>query len=155
MDNFLRANNATDVDSMYGKEVYFTIFPDEPEGHFVYKGTQLGYGAYGKNPDHKTFCVYVDRGDGYRFVDYFQDKCFKSKEDYEEFKRQRKEKCDDYYTVDWLSKILDREEGHIDVKVKVGDMVYPIGGVADQAKSIKEPAFVLKADVEKGMTWTK
>ena len=155
MDNFLSANNATDVDSMYGKEVYFTIFPDEPEGHFVYKGTQLGYGAYGKNPDHKTFCVYVDRGDGYRFVDYFQDKCFKSKEDYEEFKRQRKEKCDDYYTVDWLSKILDREEGHIDVKVKVGDMVYPIGGVADQAKSIKEPAFVLKADVEKGMTWTK
>ena len=99
--------------------------------------------------------MYVDRGDGYRFVDYFQDKCFKSKEDYEEFKRQRKEKCDDYYTVDWLSKILDREEGHIDVKVKVGDMVYPIGGVADQAKSIKEPAFVLKADVEKGMTWTK
>ena len=155
MDNFLRANNATDVDSMYGKEVYFTIFPDEPEGHFVYKGTQLGYGAYGKNPDHKTFCVYVDRGDGYRFVDYFQDKCFKSKEDYEEFKRQRKEQCDDYYTMDWLSKILDREEGHIDVKVKVGDMVYPIGGVADQAKSIKEPAFVLKADVEKGMTWTK
>lgn len=155
MDNFLRANNATDVDSMYGKEVHFTIFPDEPEGHFVYKGTLLGYGAYGKNPDHKTFCVYVDRGDGYRFVDYFQDKCFKSKEDYEEFKRQRKEKCDDYYTVDWLSKILDGEERHIDVKVKVGDMVYPIGGVADQAKSIKEPAFVLKADVEKGITWTK
>ena len=155
MENFLRVNKAIDINAMYGKEVYLTIFPDEPEGHFIYKGTLLGYGAYGKNPEHKTFCVYVDRGDGYRFVDYFQDKCFKSKEDYEEFKRQRKEKCDDYYTVDWLSKILDREEGHIDVKVKVGDMVYPIGGVADQAKSIKEPAFVLKADVEKGMTWTK
>ncbi len=155
MDNFLRVNNVIDVNSMYGKEVYFTIFPDEPEGHFVYKGILLGYGAYGKNLNHKTFCVYVDRGDGYRFVDYFQDKCFKSKEDYEEFMQQRKEKCDDYYTVDWLSKILDGEEGHIDVKVKVGDMVYPIGGVADQAKSIKEPAFVLKADTEKGMTWAK
>ena len=34
-------------------------------------------------------------------------------------------------------------------------MVYPIVGVADQSKSIKEPAFVLKADTEKGKIWEK
>ena len=96
MDNFLRIYNVAEVDSMYGKEVYFSIFPDEPEGHFVYKGTLLGYGAYGKNPVHKTFCVYVDRGDGYWFVDYLLDQCFKSREDYEEFKRQRKEKDENF-----------------------------------------------------------
>ena len=134
MENFLRVNKAIDINAMYGKEVYLTIFPDEPEGHFIYKGTLLGYGAYGKNPEHKTFCVYVDRGDGYSVVDYFQDKCF---------------------TVERLSRILDGEENYIDVKVKVGDMVYPIVGVADQSKSIKEPAFVLKADTEKGKIWEK
>lgn len=155
MDNFLRIYNVAEVDSMYGKEVYFTIFPDEPEGHFVYKGTLLGYGAYGKNPVHKTFCVYVDRGDGYWFVDYLLDQCFKSREDYEEFKRQRKEKCKEYFTVDRLSKILDGEEEHIEVKVKVGDMVYPIGGVVDQAKSIKVPSFVLNADAERGKVWER
>lgn len=69
MENFLRVNKAIDINAMYGKEVYLTIFPDEPEGHFIYKGTLLGYGAYGKNPEHKTFCVYVDRGDGYSFDD--------------------------------------------------------------------------------------
>lgn len=155
MGNFLRVNKAIDINAMYGKEVYLTIFPDEPEGHFIYKGTLLGYGAYGKNPEHKTFCVYVDRGDGYSFVDYFQDKCFKSKEDFEKFKRQRKEKYEDSFTVERLSRILDGEENYIDVKVKVGDMVYPIVGVADQSKSIKEPAFVLKADTEKGKIWEK
>lgn len=155
MNNFLRIYNVVNVDSMYGKEVYFTIFPDEPEGHFIHKGKLLGYGAYGKNPDHKTFCVYVDRGDGYSFVDYFSDKCFKSKEDYEKFKRQRKEKCEDCFSVDRLSKILDGEEGHIEVKVKVGEMVYPVGGVVDQAKSIKEPAFVLNVDTENGRAWER
>ena len=155
MDNFLRIYNVAEVDSMYGKEVYFSIFPDEPEGPFVYKGTLLGYGAYGKNPDHKTFCVYVDRGDGYWFVDYLLDRCFKSREDYEAFKRQTKEKCNEYFTVDRLSKILDGEEGHIEVKVKVGDMVYPIGGVVDQAKSIKVPSFVLNADAERGKVWER
>ena len=155
MDNFLRIYNVAEVDSMYGKEVYFSIFPDEPEGHFVYKGTLLGYGAYGKNPDHKTFCVYVDRGDGYWFVDYLLDRCFKPREDYEEFKRQRKEKCKEYFTVDRLSKILDGEEGHIEVKVKVGDMVYPIGSVVDQAKSIKVPSFVLNADAGRGKVWER
>lgn len=34
MENFLRANNVADVNAMYGKEVYVTIFPDEPEGAF-------------------------------------------------------------------------------------------------------------------------
>lgn len=153
MCNFLKVNNAADVSSMYGKEVYLTIFPDEPEGQFIYKGVLLGYGAYGKNPNHKTFCVYVDRGDGYRFVDYFRDECFKSKEDYEEFKNQRKEKRDDYFTVDRLSKILDGEEGHIDVKVKVGGRVYPVCGIADQAKTVREPALVLKADTERETGW--
>ena len=47
MENFLRVNKAIDINAMYGKEVYLTIFPDEPEGHFIYKGTLLGYGAYG------------------------------------------------------------------------------------------------------------
>lgn len=155
MENFLRANNVADVNAMYGKEVYFTIFPDEPEGHFIYKGTLLGYGAYGKNPEHKTFCVYVDRGDGYSFVDYFQDKCFKPREEFEKFKRQKKEKCEDSFTVERLSRILDGEENYIDVKVKVGDMVYPIVGVVDQAKSVKEPAFILNADTEKGKAWVK
>ena len=88
-------------------------------------------------------------------MDYFQDKCFKSKEDFEKFKRQRKEKYEDSFTVERLSRILDGEENYIDVKVKVGDMVYPIVGVADQSKSIKEPAFVLKADTEKGKIWEK
>lgn len=155
MDNFLRIYNVAEVDSMYGKEVYVTMFPDEPERHFIYKGTLLGYGAYGKNPEHKTFCVYVDRGDGYMFVDYFLNQCFKSREDYEEFKRRRKEKCEDCFTVDRLRKILDGEEGHIEVKVKVGDMVYPIDGVVDQAKSIKVPVFVLNVDVEKGSVWER
>ena len=107
MENFLRVNNVADVNVMYGKEVYVTIFPDEPEGHFIYKGTLLGYGAYGKNPEYKTFCVYVDRGDGYSFVDYFQDKCFKSRVDFEEFKRRKKEKSEDSFTVERLSRILD------------------------------------------------
>lgn len=155
MENFLRANNVTDVNAMYGKEVYVTIFPDESEGHFIYKGTLLGYGAYGKNPEHKTFCVYVDRGDGYSFIDYFRDKCFKSREDFEGFKRQRKEKCGDSFTVERLSRILDGEENYIDVKVKVGDVVYPIAGVVDQAKSVKEPAFILNAGTEKGKLWEK
>lgn len=155
MDNFLRIYNVVKVESMYGKEVYITIFPDEPEGHFIYKGMLLGYGAYGKNPEYKTFCVYVDRGDGYWFVDYFLDRCFKPREDYEEFKRRRKEKCGDCFTVDRLSKILDGEEGHIEVKVKVGDMVYPICGVVDQAKSIKVPALVLNTDGGKGRRWER
>lgn len=155
MENFLRVNNVMDVDVMYGKEVYLTIFPDEPEGNYIYKGTLLGYGAYKKNPEYKTFCVYVDRGDGYSFVDYFQDRCFKSKEDYEQFKRQRKEKCKDSFSVDRLSRILDGEEDHIEVKVKVGDMVYPVSGVVDQAKTVKEPAFVLKVDAEKGRLWER
>lgn len=150
MYNFLKVNNAADVNSMYGKEVYFT---NSPDGNFIYRGVLLGYGAYGKNPDHKTFCVYVNRGDGYSFVDYFPDKYFKSKEDYEEFNRQKAEKCEDCYTVDRLGKILNGEERHIDVKVKVGDKVYPICGVADQAKSVREPAFVLKADTEKETEW--
>lgn len=154
MDNFLRVNNVTDVNVMYGKDVYVTIFPDEPEGHFIYKGTLLGYGAYGKNTEHKTFCVYVDRGDGYSFVDYFHDKCFKSREDFEEFKQQKKEN-EDSFTVERLRRILDGEENYIDVKVKVGDMVYPIVGVVDQAKSVKEPAFILNADTEKGKVWEK
>ena len=144
MENFLRVNNVADVNVMYGKEVYVTIFPDEPEGHFIYKGTLLGYGAYGKNPEYKTFCVYVDRGDGYSFVDYFQDKCFKSRVDFEEFKRRKKEKSEDSFTVERLSRILDGEENYIEVKVKVADMVYQIAGVADQAKSVKVPAFVLR-----------
>lgn len=155
MDNFLRVNNVTDVNFMYGKEVYLTLFPDESKEHFIYKGTLLGYGAYGKDPEHKTFCVYVDRGDGYRFVDFFRDRCFKAKDDYYEFVRSRKEKCSDIYTVERLKKILNLEEDHIDVKVKVGDMVYPVNGMADQAKSVKEPAFVLKVDVEKVMAWEK
>ncbi len=155
MDNFLKVDNVTDIDSMYGKEVYFTNFPDEPEGHFIYRGTLLGYGAYGKKPDYKLFCVYVDRGDGYWFVDYIQDRCFKSREDYETFKQQRKEKNEGCFTVDRLRKILNGEEGHIDVKVKVGDIVYPICSVVDQAKSIKEPAFVFKANTEKGREWER
>lgn len=153
MKKFLEIYNVEKPDDMYGKDVFLTIFPDESEGHFVYKGTLLGYGAYGSNPEHKTFCVYVDRGDTYRFVDYFQDGCFKSKEDYEAFRKQRKEKCDDGYTVDRLRKIADLEEEHIKVLVKAGDMVYPVNGVASVAKSIKEPAFVLKADVENGKKW--
>ena len=88
-------------------------------------------------------------------MDYLLDRCFKSREDYEEFKRQRKEKCKEYFTVDRLSKILDGEEEHIEVKVKVGDMVYPIGGVVDQAKSIKVPSFVLNADAERGKVWER
>lgn len=153
MQNFLKRNKVENVDAMYGKEVYITIFPDEPEGHFIYKGTLLGYGAYGPDPEHKTFCVYVDRGDTSQFVDYFRDGCFRSKEEYEAFKAQRKEKCDDGYTVDRLKKIAEFEEEHIKVLVKVGDMVYPVNGVTDRAKSIKEPAFVLKADVENGEEW--
>ena len=155
MENFLRVNNVADVNVMYGKEVYVTIFPDEPEGHFIYKGTLLGYGAYGKNPEYKTFCVYVDRGDGYSFVDYFQDKCFKSRVDFEEFKRRKKEKSEDSFTVERLSRILDGEENYIEVKVKVADMVYPIAGVADQAKSVKVPAFVLRVDTERGRACEK
>ena len=153
MENFLKVNNVEDVGLMYGKEVYITIFPDEPEGHFIYKGTLLGYGAYGENPDHKTFCVYVDRGDGYRFVDYFRDKCFRSREEYEEFIRQRKEKDRNVYTVDKLIRILGYKERHIDVKVKVGNMVYPINGIQEQTESVSEPAFVLTVDVESGMQW--
>lgn len=155
MDNFLRVNNVADVNVMYGKEVYLTIFPDESEGHFIYKGTLLGYGAYGKDTERKTFCVYVDRGDGYRFVDFFQDNCFRTKEDFEEFKRHRKEKYSDSFTVERLRGILDGEENYIDIKVKVGDMVYPIVAVVDQAKSVMEPAFVLKADTEKGSVWER
>lgn len=153
MDNFLRVNNALDVNAMYGKEVYFSLFPNEEKKHFVYKGKLLGYGAYGTNPEYKTFCVYVDRGDGYRFVEYLQDACFKAKEDYEEFKRQRKEERKDSYTVNRLKKILEYEEDYIEVKVKIGDALYPITGITYQAKSIKEPACVLKANAEKGRKW--
>lgn len=153
MDNFLRMNNAESVDSMYGKEVYFTLFPNDSEKHFVYKGVLLGYGAYGTDPDHKTFCVYVDRGDGYRFVDYFRDECFKSKEEYEEFIRRRKEECETGYTVKKLKNIMDIREEHIDVYVKVGDMVYPVNGIAEMAKSVKEPAFVIRANAKEGKEW--
>ena len=61
MKKFLEIYNVEKPDDMYGKDVFLTIFPDESEGHFVYKGTLLGYGAYGSNPEHKTFCVYVDK----------------------------------------------------------------------------------------------
>lgn len=152
MENFMKMNNVTDVDSMYGKEVYVTIFPNKLEENFIYKGTLLGYGAYGKNSEQKTFCVYVDRGDGYSFLDYFLDECFKSREDYEEFKKQREEQHGEFITVGRLSKILDGEESYIEVKVKVGDVVYPISGIADQAKTVMEPALILKAETEKGKT---
>lgn len=155
MENFMKMNNVADVDSMYGKEVYVTISPDKPDGSFIYKGTLLGYGAYGKNPKQKTFCVYVDRGDGYSFLDFFLDQCFKSREDYEEFRQQRKEQHGEFITVDRLSKILDGEESHIEVKVKVGDEVYPISGITDQAKTVMEPALILKAETEKGKAWEK
>lgn len=153
MDNFLKKNEAENVDSMYGKEVYVSLFPDEEKEQFVYKGILLGYGAYGSNPAYKTFCVYVNRGDGYRFIDYFQDKCFKSKEEFEAFKRKRKEKTDRGYTVERLMRIMQLEESHIEVQVKVGDMVYPVNGIADQAASIQIPAFVVKADMENGKEW--
>ena len=97
--------------------------------------------------------MYVDRVDGYSFVDYFQDKCFKSKEEFETFKRKRKEKTDRGYTVERLMQIMQLEESHIEVRVKVGDMVYPVNGIADQAASIQIPAFVVKADMENGKEW--
>ena len=78
-----------------------------------------------------------------------------TREEFEKFKRQKKEKCEDSFTVERLSRILDGEENYIDVKVKVGDMVYPIVGVVDQAKSVKEPAFILNVDMEKGKVWEK
>lgn len=152
MKNFLEKNNVESVDVMYGKEVYFSLFPDD-ESKYIYKGKLLGYGAYGKNPEHKTFCIFVERGDGYRFVDYFMDRCFKSKAEYEAFTTEQKEKNDPCYSVDRLIAIAKLEQDHIPVKVKVGEMVYPVCGIAEQAKSVKEPAFVLKADMEEGEWW--
>lgn len=154
MENFLKVNSVENVDSMYGKEVYVTLFPDKAKEQFIYKGRLLGYGAYGTNPEHKTFCVHVDRGDRYQFIDYFRDGCFRSKDEYEDFKRRRKEKCPDGYTVSRLASIMENEEKHIEVHVKVGNMVYPVNGIADQAASIKIPAFVLKADMKNGKEWS-
>ena len=153
MEKFLKANSVSNVESMYGKEVYVTYTPDIVGGETIYKGTLLGYGAYGYDPEQKTFCVYIDRGDAFRFVDYFSDGCFRSKKEFEEFKERTKETCDECYTISMLMSIMKHEEKYIKVNVKVGNMVYPVQGIAELAKSVKEPAFVLKADVENGKEW--
>lgn len=150
MNNFLSKNKAENVDSMYGKEVYFTLFPNNKDRHFIYSGELLGYGAYGQDPEYKTFCIYVDRGDCYRFVDYFQDGRFVTKEEFEKFKEEEREKEKGCISLGRLMQIAKLEEEHIDVKVKVGGLVYPICGITEQAKTIKVPAFVLKADEESG-----
>lgn len=152
MHNFLIKNGAGCVSDMYGKEVYFTLFPDGKAEHFIYKGKLLGYGAYGPNPEYKTFCIHVDRGDGYFFVDYFQDGCFVAKEEFENFKTEKKKS--DYFTVGRLAEIAKEEEDYIVVKVKVGDMTYQVCGIAEQARSEKVPAFVLKVNVDEGERWT-
>lgn len=151
MDNFLSKNGTESVEAIYGKEVYFTLFPDK--GGIIYKGTLLGYGAYGDAPDHKTFCINVYRGDGYSFIDYFSDGCFKSKAEYEEYVNQ--EVKSSHITVGHIKSVCEVEEKHIPVKVKVGDMVYPIIGYAQQVEEIREPAFVLKANKAEGKEWRK
>jgi len=50
-----------------GSEVYVTV----SGGHY-YRATLLGYGAYGSDPNYKTYCVQVHREDGYSFTDYFR-----------------------------------------------------------------------------------
>lgn len=54
------------LENMLGKTVYVTV-----SGSHFYKGKLLGYGAYGDNPNHKTFCVQVFKENGASFVDYF------------------------------------------------------------------------------------
>ena len=49
-------------------EVFVTV-----SGEIYYKARLLGYGAYGKNPCHKTYCVEIFKEDGRRFVDFFVD----------------------------------------------------------------------------------
>lgn len=63
---------------LLGKEVYVTV-----SGGYYYKAILLGYGAYGSNPNHKTFCVQVIKDNGNTFVDYFS-KIY-SKEDYDKW----------------------------------------------------------------------
>lgn len=149
MDNFLSKNRTESIEAFYGKEVYFTLFPDK-DG-IIYKGNLLGYGAYGNTPDYKTFCINVHRGDSYSFIDYFTDGCFKSKAEYEEY--VNREVKSSHITVSHIKSVCEVEEKYIPVKVKIGDMVYPIVGYANQAPSIREPAFILKANKEDGEKW--
>lgn len=158
MKNFLEVNHVDNVESMYGKEVYFTLSP-KPNEYYVYKGKLISYGAYGIDgvygigPECKNFCVQVQRGDGCLFVDYVCDGCFVEKEKYEEFK-QWKNKTQSYgYKADELSSLLAKEEGYLDVLVNVGGRIYPIVNVTVPPRSVKEPAIVLVADIESEYGW--
>lgn len=82
MKNFLKVNHVNNVESMYGRTVYFTLSPNDSDGG-IFEGKLLGYGAYGSNPECKKFCVGMDRDYGLMRVNYFSDECFKSKEEYE------------------------------------------------------------------------
>lgn len=44
-----------------------------PGGGIFYKGRLLGYDSYGGNPSYKTYCVEVQKENGYKFVDFFRD----------------------------------------------------------------------------------
>ena len=54
------------IKSVLGKTVYVS-----PSGGYYYKAIILGYGAYGTDPEYKTYCVKVIKENGTAFVDYF------------------------------------------------------------------------------------
>lgn len=68
-------------ENLLGKMVYVTV-----NGNYFYKARLLGYGAYGSDPNYKTFCVKVIKENGNTFVDYFVD--IYSQEYYENWKKE-------------------------------------------------------------------
>lgn len=150
--NFLAKNQIDNYEEMYGKTVYLTIFPEKENGP-IYKGLLLGYGVYGDNPEHKTFCVYVERGDGYRFVDYFQDVCFRTKEEFEQYKEDTLKSEENWMSVYRLRSRIKFAESHIPVKVKIEKTIYPVIGIEELPEGYKEPAFVLEVCETKGICW--